>query len=344
MPYTPIESGVGGVWLAKQPAAGTIAPPAQAGTVKLRKTGDDALKAGKVHGQEEYVDGESFANPVIFVDAIGGPIGSQTFQAQIETAGLTLAVCTGVDTVTGIAPDFTHTITTSTVQGPMVTMRQKTGVTVGPWRDAFWDARIGKWTWNCGQDQKTAHAMIDLLALKAGDVFAVDPTAADSGTDPFRWEEVEGSITIDGFVYNEIEGETIELDRKLDVHRGDSVAPKAYVPGKGTVMRSFTTLVTDNVLTLMRTALWGSATPADGTSPTKTVKYISLSTKYTRSATRSLQIDTPKVEMKTDDFEVSPRTSGGKIPVTLGGQCVKNGATPHLTAVAKTGDATSYVA
>jgi hypothetical protein len=108
MSVNPIESGYGHVWYAKQSALGTIAAPSDAGTVHLRKVGENVLKAGVTHGSEEWVDGQAFGSPAIFVDKVGGDVGSVTFQGQIETAGLVFAQILAVDTVTGTTPDYTH--------------------------------------------------------------------------------------------------------------------------------------------------------------------------------------------------------------------------------------------
>jgi hypothetical protein len=158
MSVNPIESGYGHVWYAKQSALGTIAAPSDAGTVHLRKVGENVLKAGVTHGSEEWVDGQAFGSPAIFVDKVGGDVGSVTFQGQIETAGLVFAQILAVDTVTGTTPDYTHTITSAGVAGPYGTWRQKAGSAIGPWRDAFWDSKVNRLVFNCGQDQKTMHS------------------------------------------------------------------------------------------------------------------------------------------------------------------------------------------
>jgi hypothetical protein len=59
---------------------------------------------------------------------------------------------------------------------------------------------------------------------------------------PFNWAEAVGAHTIDAVVFNEVDGETLVLDRHLDVHRGDSPAPVCFVPGKGTIDRTFSAL------------------------------------------------------------------------------------------------------
>lgn len=342
MTVNAIESGTGDVWQVKQTVQGTVQAPTDANTKHLKKVGDDALKAAVAHGSEESVDGLTFGSPGVFVDTIGGDCGTITAQAQIETTGFAFAQMLAVDVVTGTTPDYTHTIVSNNNAQPYNTFRQKVGNAVGPWRNSFFDSKIGKLTFNCGQDQKVAHIAQNVFSLAAGNWFTADPSAADSGTDPFNWNEVAGSLKIGSTVFNELDGDTLEIDRKLAVHRGDSAVATCFLPGKGEINRSFSGLVSDNLIPEIQNALYGTGTMTDGLAVAKTVQYRLLESTYTRTSVRSLKITTPKVQMKPDDFEIGPRAEGGKIPITFGGMCFLSGGT-HITVVAKTGDATAYV-
>lgn len=341
MPTNAIESVVGALWRSKQATLGTIEPSASSTMKMLRKTGDDALKAAKTYGSEEYVDGNSWGSPGMFIDTVGGDVGTVTSQAQIETAGVAFAAIIGVDVVTGAPSDYTHTINTSTALGSNQTYYQKVGSAVGPWRNSFWDARINKLTWTCGQDQKVAHLMENVYAMKAASWFTTDPTATDSGTDPYTWNEVTGSIVVNSITLPEVESETFELDRKIEVHRGDSAAPVCFVPGKGEINRSMSMLVTDTNIPIIQQILYGTTTMSNGLAVSTTVTEIPMISVYTRTAVRSLSLSTLKVVCDPNDFEIGPRAEGGKIPITFGGRC-RATAGSITTIIAKTGDATSY--
>ena len=338
-----IEAGVGDVHQIKQAAAGTIEPVGS--TFKhLRKVGDKAMKAAKTLGSEEWVDGENFGSPGHYVDTIGGDVGG--FVSQVQPGGVDgflAAQIIGSDVVTGASDPYTHTIATSSAQGPVQTIRAKTGVNVGPFRQGWGDALVNKAVMNCGQDQKVMHWDQDFMALKAAVYATSSPSATDSGTDPYNWAEAVGALTIDATAFPEIDGETLEIDRKLDVHRGDSPAPVCFVYGKGEVMRTFSALVTDSVLPVLKAALYGSATPSHGDAVTSAVADVALESTYTRSASRSIKITTPKVLIRPDDWEVFPRAEGGKIPIAFTGRCVKDGSTALLTIVVKSGDSAAYV-
>lgn len=343
MSATAIESGVGDVWQCKQSTLGTIQAANDTGQKHLRVVGDKALKAAKEHGSEEWVDGLAWGSPGIYVNTAGGEVGDLEFQAQPETAGWAFAQAIGSDVVTGASDPYTHTIATGSTSAALQTIRQQVGSAVGPWKNSFYDSRINKLTWNAGADQILAHITESILAMKSAEWFTTSPTAADSGTDPFNWHEAAGALTIDATVFNEVDGETIELDRKDSIHYGDSHLPVCFIAGKGEINRTFSALVTDNTLPVLKNALYSTTSPSNGTALSSTVQYVALESTYTRSASRSVKFTTPKVELKASDFEIGPRAEGGKIPVAFGGRCLKSGSTAALTVVAKTGDSAAYV-
>lgn len=342
MTVNAIESVTGHVWQVKQSTLGTIQAPTDTATQHLRLVGDTALKAAKTYGSEEWVDGKSWGNPGMFVDSVGGEVGSLSSQGQISGGGFLFAQIVGVDVVTGTTPDYTHTIASGTAQGALQTYRQKVGNAVGPWRNSFFDARIGKLTLNIGQDQKVMRFTQDVWALKAASWFTTDPTVTDDGTDPYNWAEGASAHTIGGTPFTEIDGETLELDRHLDVFRGDNPAPVAYIFGKGEITRSFSALVTDNTIPVIQNALYGTTSMTDGLAVSSTVNTIALVSTYTRTAARSLAITTGKVVVDPTDFEIAPHAEGGPIPIAFGGRCLESSGV-IITVVAKTGDATAYV-
>lgn len=342
MANAPIESGIGSLWLAKQSALGARAGVTDTSTIRPRWA-SGALKANKMLGQEEYVDGNRFGSPAVYADNLAGEVGSVVVQAQPETAGPLFAWILGVDTVTGAGDPWTHTMTSAGTGGKYLTIHQKVGSAIGPVRQRYWDAKIAKLMWECGQDQKTAHLTSDVQALTAAEAFGTDPTAAEATTDPFYWPEVVGAIQLDTVVTAECHGEVLEIDTKLSPYKGDNISPLALVEGKGEITRTVRTIVTDDTLANYYNALYGATgSPASGTLPVATVYYANIDTKYTKSANRTLQIQTPRVAVKPDDLVVAPQPEGGVVEMILGGVALKNGATPALTVIAKTGDSTTY--
>jgi hypothetical protein len=339
-----IESGTGGLWLANQSALGTQAVTAAASTKRLRKATDDTFKANKTHGREPYVDGAAYDSSTPYVEGVGGDVGAETIQAQIETAAPVFARHIGADVVTGAGDPWTHTISSGSTNPTFQTIREKTGVSVGPFRQVFWDAILNKITWNIGHDQNVSHLALGVQCLKAAEIGSLtDPVAVDSGTDPWRWGEATGAVTINAVAFPELDGETLDLDRAWTTKQGDGLEPLYFVPGRGAINRTFSGAVTDTLLPQLLLALYGSTTPTIGTRPTSQPSFVPMKTVYTRTpASRVLTLDTPKVEVKPDDILIGTKPLGGLIPVAFGGQALAGGS-PMITVTALTGDSTSYI-
>jgi hypothetical protein len=338
-----IESGIGTLNYGKQPAKGTKATAATT-TVGYNqpKLKDGELSAKKVYGQEEYIDGQRFATPTVFTDKIGGEVGTPVIQVQPENGGLFGAQILGVDTVTGGADPWTHTVTSLGTAGAWGSWWEKTGASVGPVREMYWDAKIAKQVWECGVDQKVMHLSMTIMALVAAEVYTVDPAKTQDTSDPFIWTEMTGSCSFDGTVISEVEGEVIEIDTGMEAFWGDGLTPLQLIEKKGLITSSIKTIVTDATLLKYYKALYNTTTPSAGNVPTKDVYYAAVNTLYTRSATRTLAFQRPKVAVKPDDLAIGPQAEGGKIPIELGGACLKSGASAGLTIIALTGDSTSY--
>lgn len=340
MSVTPIESNVGTIVQGKQASLGTKLAY-NAATLRRLRLRDGGLKPLKEIGYEPYVDGSTFPDPTPYVTRMGGEVGDITVQAQPETAGFLFAQLIGVDVVTGASDPYTHTSSTGNLLGAYQTIYQEMGSS-NKVSLQFWDALISKGVWRVGQDQMVAHFTESIRAVQAGAWNANSPTAADSGNDPFLWSEVTGAALIDAVAYGEISGETLEVDRKLDDFQGDDVRPCCFVPTAGEITRSVSTIVSNNTLPILKSALYNTASPADGTAVSATIKHIALSTKFTRSASRSVQIDTGKVVVDLNDLDLSPNPEGGAKQLVLGGRCRPTGGTA-LTVITKSGDATAWV-
>lgn len=341
---TAIESGVGYLHYGKQPAKGTMATAATTGVGYNRlKHQGGGLDPKKVLGNEEYSDGNRFASPTVFVQSTGGQVGTVTLQAQPENIGLFYAQILGTDTITGAGDPYTHTITPNNAGGAWGTWWQKMGQAIGPMKFVFWDSKIGKLTQNSPRDRNVVHLELDVVALKPGEIFTTDPAKAEDASDPYLLTEATGALTFDGTVISEIEDSMVEVDAKVEPFLGDQVETLQLIEGKGVITRSFDAIVTDDTILKFNKAQYNATAPAGGTRPGSVVFEAACSQVFTRSATRTATVTTPKVEVDPANFEqMGPRPEGGKIPVKFGGICKKSGATPALTVVVLSADASAY--
>lgn len=338
-----IESGIGTLNYGKQSAKGTPATAAEVIVGYNRpKWFDGQLKPGTVLGSEEYVDGSRFGSPAQWVDAVGGMVGSITIQAQPENAGLYMAQLLGTDTVTGAGDPWTHTITSAGSSGAYGTWWQKVGAAVGPERELYSDSKIAKLLVTVGDKQNPMHYAIDVACLNPAQVYTVDPAKAEDATDPYYWNETEGAATFDGTVLTDVDEETLEIDTGIKPFSANAIAPTQLIEGKGKIIRTLKTIVTDETLSKFRKAIYGETAPAAGKKPVKTVFFAAVKNVYTKSATRTLTYTTPRVAVKPDEMMVGPQREGGEIPIAFGGECLKEGATAALTVIALSGDSTTY--
>lgn len=339
-----IETGIGAVNYGKQSAKGTIATAATTtvGYDRLKHV-DGGFKANKSLNNEEYSDGNRFSSASAWVDKVGGDVGSVSLQVQPENIGLFYAQVLGSDVVTGGADPYTHTITVSNSGGAWGTWWQKLGSAIGPVRQVFYDSKIAKLTQSSPRDRNALHFDLDVKALKAAEIYTVDPAKTEDASDPYLLTEAAGALTFDGTVVQEIEDSVIEIDCGTEVFWGDSVEPLQLIEKKGIVTRSIEAIVTDDLLLKYNKALYNATAPTGGTRPGGVVFAPSISQVWTRSATRTATITTPKVNIDPNDFEeMAPMPEGGKKTIKFGGQAVKSGASSPITVVVLSGDATAY--
>lgn len=339
-----IESGIGSINYGRQTAKGTIAAAATttAGFARA-KLFDGVLSPKKVHGREEFLDGNRFASPSVFTDTVGGAIGDLTVQTQPENCILWPSQLLGIDTVTGAADPWTHTTTTAGTAGAWGTWWQAVGSAVGPEKGAYYDSKIAKWVRQVGSGQKVMHDQMSIMCLKPAQTYTTAPAKTEDTSDPYYWSESTGALTFDGTVLTDVDEEIIEVDTGMEPHQGNSITYGNLVDKKGSVTSSVKTLVTDDSLGKFRKAVYGTATPATGAEPVKDVFYAAISTVYTRSATRTLTHTRPRVEIDPSEMAIGGLREGGMIPISFGGACLKSGASPALSIVGLTGDSASYV-
>jgi hypothetical protein len=338
-----IESGIGALNFGRQSAKGTAAT-ASGTTIGFDRPKWEAghLNANKSLGSQEYIDGQRFASPSMYVDSVGGEVGSLTLQMQPENIGLYCAQILGVDVVTGSADPWTHTITSAGTSGGWGTWAQKVGSAVGPSRQLFTDAKIAKLGLTSSFGEKVLKAEMDIQAISAAKTYTTDWTKAETASDPLLHTEASGSFVVDGLTLGEITEAMVEVDTQMKPYFGDSITPLQLIEGKGMISRSWKTICTDETLLKFNKAIWGSASPTAGTAPANSVFYASMAQTFTRSANRTVTITTSNVAIDPATMDVAPKPEGGEVELTMGGRCLKSGGTPALQIVVLSGDATTY--
>lgn len=333
-----IEAGVGTLNTVKQTAKGA-APDftSTTGTADRPRWVDGVLDPAKTLGQTEVIDGQTFGSPTTFTDKVSGDVGNVVIELQPENADIYCAYALASDVVTGAGDPWTHTITSGNGVQPYIGLAQSVGNSIGPKRDSFWDAKVNTFTLDSSEGQQPLTADMGIKALKAGQIMTTAAAKTEQTSDPYLHTETDGQITLDGTLTCEVDQSVVTIDRKQIAYWGNSIEPCQIVDGKGEITASVKSIVTNDTLSLRNKILYNTATPAVDTRPVKDVYYVSITRKYVRSATRSVEIQTPRVACKPEDLKVGAKRDGGMIEITFGGRCQRNGATPAITIIVKNG-------
>lgn len=344
-----IEGGIGTANYCKQASGkGTIAVAATTTQIASKpKWEDGALQSLQTLGSEEYIDGNRWGSPSMYVDTVGGAVGTITIQAQPSSGGLFMAQLLGKDTVTGSADPWTHTITSAGTSGAYGTWWQKTGEAVGPLKEAYFDSKIGKLVMTCSDKQNPMHYALDIVALQGPQIYGTAPAKTEDTSDPFYWPETEASgtsfVELDGHAFTEVNEETLEADTGMKPWWGNSTRPTQLIEGKGTIVRGLHMIATDETLKRYNKAIYGSESPTEGTQPQKAVYYAVVKTKYEKSATRKVTFESPRVAIDPKDMVIGAQREGGEIPIMFGGNALKGlSGEAALSVIVLSGDELSY--
>jgi len=242
-----VQSGDGQLWIGRQVAAGGMLAAASANqrAVKLLES---SLKAHKAYDKAEYADGERYSNSQIFTNEIAGEIGEFKVLGQPDIAGQIIAQFFNVDVVTGAGPNYVHTITSAGAGGLYNTIHQSVGTGANSVKQIFWDALLDMLQWECSAENPAASLNAKVLSRVAGQVYTTDPTASIDTQESAVWPNIEGSITIDGTVFESVQGESLEIDNGSELERGDSPDVVAFVNKRGQITRSLSTFLNDETL------------------------------------------------------------------------------------------------
>lgn len=340
-----IESNVGAIWGAKQAARGT---PAVTATKRLRWVDGD-MAVARAMATENYADGHRFANGMDYLDTLNGG-GSPVVEGQPSEAAWLLAQHWGGDVVVaggGTAPS-THTIALGDNPLRWLTFWKKLGLSVGPIRELYTDCLITQTVVQCMASQKVLRVTPTVVSLNPGVKYAApDPTADDSGEDPFLWTQAQGTFDVDGLgagAIIEIQEVTLTVSDAATPVYGDRAAPVVVVPGRGTAQVALTLTLTDNTLPLWNRMLYGTDTPAPGAQPIAGVHYgsIDFAMAYgAGDALRSWRLQVPKFQFATT-ATVNVQPNGGEISLPVGGEARLNGTDPMATVTVTNGDGTAY--
>lgn len=258
-----LEQNIGGLWVAKQSAKGTVASTP---VKKLRWAGGDVSPA-REDGSENWVSSDRFGTYADYVDSLSG-VGDPQIPALPNDLAYLCYLFFGAETVTGASDPYTHTFAPQAAGGFWSTWWKSLGSSVIQ-RQRFADMRIGQLTIEGSTGSKIVKATPTLLGLDPAEVIASDPATAVTSQNPFLYTEGESTFTIDGSVFRGQSQFQVTWNENLSLVYGDSVSPYDLAMGQPSISITVSIPLDSAGLQRYNNLVYGSASPSAGTKPTK---------------------------------------------------------------------------
>lgn len=332
---TIIETSVYGLWWGKQTAKGTANT---APTWRGKQVAGD-FNIPRDDGSENWSDLSKYGNATDWVNSVLGN-GEPGIEATPEEMSNLLWLFHGAETtsaVTGPPAKTKHTFTPSTGRGFWATFFKRIGQTT-PQRQQFNDSLVTRIQIEGSTANKAVRITPRIISVDPGEVKVADPSQALPTKPPFLYTDGTGTFTIDGVVFKGQTQFTIVIDDDLSPVFGDDILPYDFVNGRPVVTLGVT-FVFDGTEALgeYNKLVYGSASPAGGTKPLKTIPAygsygftltrrdnagVSTGDKFQWTATNTVKWTVPDAP--------GPAPDGGTPEVSLAG-ALRNAASPMYT-------------
>jgi hypothetical protein len=330
----PVESNIYGLWAAKQTAKGS--PAATASKQYRQVAGDFAVN--REDGSENYSDLDRFGDTADFVNTLIGQ-GNPTIQATPKELAHLCWLFFGTEVFTaavgGTSP-AKHVFEPGASTSFWATFWKRVGVS-DVVRHKFNDCKLSALRFEGSSANKIVKVMPTILSLDPGEIVAADPTGAtipdhSDANRPFLFTEGAGAFTIDGSAFTGASQFALTIDNGDAPYYGDDVVPINTTPGNPTITLESITMVLDAAsLQRYNSIIYGSATPAPGAKPIKTLpalgSYGFTIQRGTLNNRVQFKVEIPQVKW-SPDLAIPPNPDGGPVEIALTGAMRKQAATP----------------
>jgi hypothetical protein len=331
-----VESKIYGLWIAKQAKRGEAA----AAAIKRLRQVTGNVKVDRSDGREKFGTDSRFGSAQHFVDSIMGS-GDPGIQAQPGPLAYLLYLFAGQETVeVGAGEEAgveTHIITPAAAGGFWATVWKKVGVS-DVVREKSADCKIGQVVIEGSTGQKVVRVTPTIASLDPGEKVAADPVKAFDGDDAFLYTEGESAFEINEEVIRAQSQFQITINEALEPVMTDSVVPLELAAGEPEVTVALTLALNTDGLAIYNREVYGSAEPAPGTKPLKTLPAIgAYEFLLEKSKELSFGLELPGVKW-TPDVAVEPNPAGGLTEVSLAGEFQEVAGQPAWRATVKNAD------
>jgi hypothetical protein len=329
-----LESNIYGLWGGKQTAKGAaLATPSR----RLVWVGAGDFGFSRDDGSETYSDLGKYGAQSDWVNSLLGQ-GEPGLEATPTELAWLLWMFHGAETVTPVTGPPTaqkHTFVPSTGRGHWGAFWRRLGLNVLQ-RHRMNDCLVTRIQIEGSTANKAVRVTPRIFSLDPFEVIATDPVVAMPTDKVLLYTDGTGTFTVDGTVYPAHSQFTFVADEDMSPAFGDDTSPHELVQGTPTATIGVTLLFDAPVLALWNTHVYGSASPAAGTKPRKSIPGVgsySFNLKQRDSAGalngRELKITLPQVRWALPDAP-APAQGGGTVEVSLAG-ALRPGASPLYT-------------
>lgn len=271
-----IEPNIYALWVGKQTAKGT--PNTAPGQRLVMVAGN--IDGARDDGEENFSDLSKYGARTDYINSLIG-----TGEPGIEATPTELAylywLMHGAETVTalpGPPAASRHRFTPTSTMGHYFTAFLRVGASAIR-RHQFNDCVVTRIAVEASTANKPMRATARLLSLDPSVIYATDPVAAMPTDRPFLHTDLsvnagatsDGSLTIDGTVYRGVTQWSLVVDDAWEPVYGDDSRPYDFQQGAPTVTVGATLLLDSAALARFNTLYYGSAAPAAGTKPLRSI-------------------------------------------------------------------------
>lgn len=317
-----LEPNFYGLWVGKQTALG--APNAAPGKRLVQVGGNFAFP--RDDGEENYSDLTKYGARTDWVNSMVGS-GEPAVQATPTELAYLLWLFHGAEVVTAVTgPPAAqkHTYTPATGKGFWATFFVRVGNAVIR-RHKFNDCLITRVQIEGSTANKAVRITPRVLSLDPGEVFAADPAAGLPVERTFLYTDGTGTFTIDGTVFKGQSQFTLVIDDAWEPVYGDDTVPFDLVQGTPVVTIGVTVFFDATAQAEWNTLVYGTANPAGGTKPLKTITALGSYSFYLKSRDAAgalngleFKLTIPGVRWAVPDAP-GPNPDGGTVEVALAG-------------------------
>lgn len=317
-----LEPNIYALWGGKQTAKGT---PNVTPTRRLVQVGGD-FNMARDDGEENYSDLNKYGARTDWVNNLTGT-GEPAVEATPTELAWLLWIFHGAEVVTAVVGPPTaqkHTVTPQTGRGHWATFVRRVGRSIIN-RHAFNDCLISRVQIEGSTANKAVRITPRVLSLDPMEVLAADPAAAMPADKALLYTDGTGSFTVDTVVIRGQSQFTLVIDEDLTPVYGDDVVPHDFAQGNAVVTIGVTVLMDDVAQARFNALVYGTATPAAGAKPLRTIPALGSYTFWLKQRDaagalngREFKLTIPGVKWAIPDAP-GPNPDGGSTEIALAG-------------------------